>query len=117
MYQRHELGKMGEEISCNYLENKGFEILARNFRFKKYEIDIIAKDKNELVFVEVKTRSGKRYGMPAESVTSIKQNHIYKAAKFYLHIHKKENYFVRFDVVEVLFSKNKYKINHIKQIM
>ena len=103
MYQRHELGRNGEEISCDYLENKGYEILERNFRYKKYEIDIIAKDKNELVFIEVKTRSQKEYGLPAESVTKIKQKHICKAARFYLHIHKKENDFVRFDVIEVLF--------------
>lgn len=115
MYQRHELGKTGENIVKEYLIKEGYKIVALNFRYKKYEIDIIAKDKEEIVFIEVKTRSSKDYGMPAEAVTKLKQKHILKTAKYYLHIYKMENIYTRFDVIEVYYHKEKYYIHHIKQ--
>ena len=76
MYQRHELGQIGEELAALYLERNGYKIIERNFRYKKYEIDIIAKYNKELVFIEVKTRSNKIYGRPIEAVNNIKQKHI-----------------------------------------
>lgn len=115
MYQRHELGKTGEMLACKYLENKNYEILQRNFRCKQGEIDIIAKDGNELVFIEVKTRASKLFGNPAEAVNEEKKKHIYKTAGYYLHIIKNENVYTRIDVIEVYLSKSKYYINHIKQ--
>lgn len=57
MYERHETGKIGEEIAVAYLKQNGYQIIERNFECRQGEIDIIAKDKNDLVFVEVKTRS------------------------------------------------------------
>lgn len=117
MYQKHELGKIGEEISCIYLQKNGYEIIQRNFRCNKYEIDIVAKDKKELVFIEVKTRSSGKYGLPADSVTREKRKHIYRAAKYYLHINKQENAFVRLDVIEIYLYKTKYYVHHIKQII
>lgn len=115
MYERHELGKIGENIAIKYLEQIGYEILQRNFECKQGEIDIIAKDKKEIVFVEVKTRANTLYGKPKEAVDAIKQKHIYKSAEFYIYIKHLENYPVRIDVIEVYKKKEKYVVNHIKK--
>ena len=63
MYASHELGKQGENYACQYLKTKGYQIIQRNFSCKQGEIDIIAKDKEEYVFIEVKTRHNFHYGM------------------------------------------------------
>ena len=117
MYQRHELGKVGEDLAVLYLKREGYQIIGRNFRYKKYEIDIIAKYNNELIFIEVKTRSSNIYGRPIDAVNMEKQKNICRAAKYYLYIHKKENAYVRIDVIEVYFYNHKYYINHIKQVI
>ena len=78
------------------------------------EIDIIAKDKNEIVFIEVKTRCQKKYGSPSEAVDRRKKRHIYHVAEFYLIINKLENAFCRIDVIEVYFKDEKIFVNHIK---
>ncbi len=117
MYLRHEIGKIGEDISANYLENLGYNIIERNFVATQGEIDIIAKDGNEIVFIEVKTRTSVQYGQPIEAVNELKQKHLISTAKYYLYCKHLENEFVRFDVIEVFFYKEKYKINHIKQII
>lgn len=114
MYERHEVGKIGENIATKYLEQIGYEILQRNFECKQGEIDIIAKDKEEIVFVEVKTRANMLYGKPKEAVDTIKQKHIYKSAEFYIYIKHLENLPVRIDVIEVYKKKEKYILNHIK---
>ena len=119
MYYKKELGYEGENYACTYLFNHGYSILERNFTSYFGEIDIIAFDQNkkepELVFVEVKSRSNNNCGTPAESVTKYKQKHLTKCAEFYLYIHHLEDFFCRFDVIEVtkLFKGN-YKIHHIK---
>ena len=117
MYERHELGKDGEEQATDYLKNKGYEIIERNYECRQGEIDIIAKDKEEYVFIEVKTRQNLHYGMPAEAVTPIKENHIWNASKYYIYSHSLENKFIRFDVIEVYKRKNRFYINHIEQVM
>ena len=113
---KREFGNIGEEICSKYLEEIGYKIIERNFNCKQGEIDIIAKDKNEYVFVEVKTRSSICFGTPREAVNENKQKHIYKSTKYYLHIHGLDNAYVRFDVVEIYFLKNKYKVNHLKNV-
>lgn len=115
MYQRHETGRNGEDLATQYLEKKGYEIIERNFECRQGEIDIIAKDKQELVFVEVKTRASALYGLPKEAVDTTKKKHIYQAAEFYLYFKHLEDESVRIDVIEVYKKKNEYKINHIKQ--
>ena len=117
MYIYHEFGKMGEDIAANYLTKNNYKIRERNFRCKQGEIDIIAREKDEIVFVEVKTRSSCTYGRPSEAVNESKQKHITKAAKYYIYLNKLENYYIRIDVIEVYFSNNKFYINHIKQII
>ena len=118
MYNNLETGKQGEEIATTFLTNRGYYILEKNFSCKLGEIDIVAIDtiaKNELVFIEVKTRKQSMFGEPAESVDSNKIKHIYKVAKFFLMIHNLENSFIRFDVIEVFNKRNKkIQIHHIK---
>ena len=117
MYYKQETGKSGEEIASNYLEEQGYKILERNFSCNQGEIDIIAKDKEEIVFIEVKTRSSIEFGRPIESVTKNKQKHMYQTAKYYIHKTKQETKCIRFDVIEVYIINGKIKVNHIKQIL
>lgn len=109
------IGKIGENLAEQFLKNIGYKIVERNFQSKKGEIDIIARDKKEIVFVEVKTRTILEYGNPAEAVNNIKKGHIYKAAEYYLLIHDKLEEYTRIDVIEVYLNKNNVVINHIKK--
>lgn len=115
MYLRHELGKFGEDEATKYLKNKGYNIIERNFECKQGEIDIIALDREELVFVEVKTRSDKMYGEAAEAVTPFKIKHLINSIKYYLYIRNLETEFIRIDVIEVYVKPNNVTINHIKK--
>ena len=115
MYQRHETGKIGEDIAVSYLNEKGYQIIERNFECTQGEIDIIAKDKKELVFIEVKTRASVLYGLPKEAVDKTKKKHIYKSAEYYIYLKHLENAPIRIDVIEVYKKNQKYRINHIEQ--
>lgn len=115
MYYKQETGRSGEEIASKYLEREGYKILDRNFNCHQGEIDIIAKDKNEIVFIEVKTRTNKKYGFASEAVNENKQKHLLSAIKYYIYIKKYEKCFIRIDVIEVYMKNGKVNINHIKQ--
>ena len=117
MYINQEIGKLGEDIAVNYLKQKGYKILDRNFECRQGELDIIAIDKNEIVFIEVKTRTSNRYGTPSEAVNKIKQKHMLQTIKYYLYIRNLSDKFVRIDVIEVYIKDNVYKVNHIKQAL
>lgn len=117
MYKRHEIGKLGEDLACKYLQNKGYKILERNFEARQGEIDIIALDKSEIVFIEVKTRSNISYGKPVEAVNEIKQNHLIKTIEYYIYSRHLEDEFIRIDIIEIYLWKNKYRVNHIKQVI
>lgn len=116
MPQFYKYGIIGEKLAVDFLESINYKIIERNFLCKQGEIDIIAKDKDEYVFIEVKTRSSSCYGRPSEAVTQYKKKHILKSTRYYLYLHRLENVFVRFDVIEVYLYNHKYKINHLKQI-
>ena len=64
MYQNQKIGKLGEKLAAQYLESKGYEILERNFYCRQGEIDIIAKEKTKIIFIEVKSRTSVKYGKP-----------------------------------------------------
>ena len=115
MYERHETGKTGEDIAVKYLEQQGYKIIERNFECKQGEIDIIAQDKAELVFIEVKTRASVTYGLPKEAVNNIKKKHIYWSAEYYIYSRNLENYPIRIDVMEIYKKHGKFWVNHIKQ--
>lgn len=113
MAQHNRLGKNGEEKAVVFLKKLGYEILAINWQERKFEIDIIAKDKNEIVFVEVKTRATDYFGSPEEAVTQAKQNHLIEGANYY--IEKNEiDLEARFDVIAIVLNKQTIKITHFK---
>ncbi|NTW82181.1 MAG: YraN family protein [Chlorobiaceae bacterium] len=101
MYDAHLLGPQGEKIAADYLSGKGYRILERNYRFRRNEIDIIARHRGVLCFVEVKTRSSDEKGDPLDAVTPQKQQEIIKAAKSYLFRNGGMDTDCRFDVVAV----------------
>lgn len=114
MYYKKQRGNSGEDIASQYLESLDYKILVRNFNCKQGEIDIIALDENEYVFVEVKTRTNGSYGNPSDAVDDNKKKHIWNSAKYYIYLHHLENKYIRFDVIEVFLYNKKTKINHIK---
>lgn len=77
------LGKTGEDLACKYLKKHGYKIIERNFRIRGGEIDIIALDGRTLVYIEVKTRTSHKFGLPQEAVTPWKIKFLERAAKFY----------------------------------
>jgi putative endonuclease len=108
------LGKRGEEAAVGLLKDNGYKILLRNYKTKLGEIDIIAKDKDTICFVEVKTRYSERFGLPAEAVFRSKQRQISKAALVFL---KEKNLLdkkARFDVISILYSEDNPKLDLIK---
>jgi len=101
---RRELGRRGEEAAARHLERRGYEILARGVRLLRGEIDIVARRRGTLVFVEVKARSGTGCGRPEESVTPSKQAQIRRLAQAFLVRHRLDDAPCRFDVIAVRFS-------------
>ena len=111
---KREQGNKGEEIATQYLEEQGFKIFARNYRFERGEVDIIAEDGGELVFVEVKMRSSLAFGSPEEAVTPQKEEQIRNVAEGYLFEHGIEGKPCRFDIVAIQIAGEKQQINHIR---
>lgn len=98
----HVLGVKGETLAKQFLLDKGYKILEQNYTTKIGEIDIIAQIDDVIVFVEVKDRATKRFGLPREAVTAYKQQKIRKVAMQYLVAKKKSDMLARFDCVEIL---------------
>lgn len=113
MADHNVLGARGERIAKAYLEQLGYKIIALNWRERKFEIDLIVIDKNELVFVEVKSRSTAYYGNPEEAVTPKKQLHLINGADCYVQ-QKEIDLECRFDVVAVILNENRQEVKHIK---
>lgn len=99
MNERIKLGKSGEDKAVKHLVKNGYKILDRNFRTKLGEIDIIAKDDEALVFIEVKTRSSMSFGVPQLSVDTRKQNKLIKLALSYIKQKNIKHKVIRFDVL------------------
>jgi putative endonuclease len=111
----HELGLLGEETAQNYLEKAKFRILEKGFRLYRGEIDIIAYDRETLVFIEVKTRGPGALGLPEESVNIRKQNQIRKIAEGYLAKNDIDEVECRFDVISLVFDEEgDYSLTHYK---
>lgn len=113
-----ETGTKAEDLACEHLKKRRIEILSRNFRSRFGEIDIIAKEKNCILFVEVKFRKSNTHGEPFESVTHLKQRKIIQTAQYYLMQHDNFTDFdYRFDVISihdkrVTWLKNAFDANH-----
>ena len=110
------LGKLGEELAFQFLIQNNYEILERNWRFSRAEIDLIAKIDDALVFVEVKTRSSIQYSKPEESVGQKKQNLMIDAAFVYME-EQGYDWEIRFDIVSIFKpAYGKPRIQHFKDV-
>lgn len=110
-----KLGTIGENHGAKYLKNKNYKILQLNFQCPYGEIDIVAKDKNTLVFVEVKTRRSTHFGKGMEAVNFYKQQKLRKTALYYINEKKPVFSSIRFDVIDILIqNEHEIKIEHIE---
>jgi putative endonuclease len=110
-----QIGAIGEKYAAEYLKSKHYEILQMNFRCRFGEIDIITKDKEKIVFVEVKTRRSTNYGKGMEAVGFHKQQKIKKVALYYLKKNAPKFSDIRFDVIDILIRKEHVvKIEHVE---
>ncbi len=110
-------GNFGEDLACMYLKNFNYKILDRNFNSSFGEIDIIAIDKDEIVFIEVKTRFQNAFGSPDEAIDLNKKVHLYNSALYYLYSHNISNYSIRFDIIAIQVQNDSHSISHIKNII
>ena len=114
MKSNKEIGQIGEDAAVLFLEQLGYNILERNWRFSRAEIDIIAKDHDILVFVEVKTRSYNYYGEPEDFINERKEHLLSDAASQYMNLIKYD-WEIRFDIISILILKNQeLQIKHFK---
>ena len=115
MTTTREQGEFTESLACQFLENKGFKFIERNFNCRFGEIDLIMQDNDSLVFVEVRYRRNNNYGSGAETITANKQSKLIKTASAYLQRHAKLNqYPARFDVISITGPIETTNIENIK---
>ena len=113
MSKHLSLGKKGEDIAASYLINKGYEIIDRNWKTERLELDLIAKKDGIYVFIEVKTRSTSFYGNPEEAITKAKKDNILEAVELYLE-EKNIDSEIRIDVVTLILKENSHSITHLE---
>lgn len=99
------IGDLGENLAVSLLEQKGYTVLCRNYRYSRAEVDIIAQLNSVLIFIEVKTRSYTYYGEPSESVTSAKERLLFDAANVFMEENNHEGE-IRFDIISILLDKD-----------
>jgi putative endonuclease len=112
--EKKELGKKGEEVALRFLKKKGYRIIEKNYVCKMGEMDIIAREKDILAFIEVKTRTSMRFGPPQLAVNPSKQRQLSKVALNYLNEKRLDDVKARFDVVAILLGPVKEEIDLIK---
>ena len=112
--KRLTLGKKGEDFAADFLKKKGYKIKERNYRSPLGEIDIIAISGQTLVFIEVKTRSSARFGLPFEAVNKRKQGQIAKTALYYMAKKKIREHAARIDVVSIISNGDSLKAELIE---
>ncbi|HHL39875.1 MAG TPA: YraN family protein [Deltaproteobacteria bacterium] len=109
-----ELGRRGEDEAARLLTARGYRILARNYRTRRGEVDIVAADGDAIVFVEVKTRAGAGFGAPAAAVDARKMRRMTLASRAFLALHGLEDRPARFDVVSVEIRDGRTRCELIK---
>ena len=114
MDKRKQTGQRGEDIAAAYFVERGYEIVERNWRCSVGELDIIMEGDDTLVFVEVRTRKGHRFGTPEESITSAKQARLIELAQTYLQETENLDRSWRIDVAAVTFGSGLPQVNHIE---
>lgn len=113
MAKHNELGELGEDLAVEELEKNGYEIVERNWRYKKAEIDIIARKDEVLAIVEVKTRSSDYFGDPQDFVNTKKIKMLVEAVNEYVNS-KDLEVEVRFDIMAIIINENKLTIEHLE---
>ena len=114
--QAHSSGALGEQLACEYLEEKGLCVVERNYRMRGGEIDIIARDGADTVFVEVKLRSSSQFGYPEEAVSSSKMKRIAKAIRAYLQQARIHSSYIRFDIIAIIKKPDGTEVHHIQNV-
>jgi putative endonuclease len=113
MAQHNELGKKGEQLAVDFLLQKGYAIVERNYRFQKAEVDIIAKKEDTLAVIEVKTRSTSDFGNPQDFVKPKQIQRLVKAIDEYVTVNNLDIE-VRFDIIAIVKDGNSFKIEHLE---
>ena len=114
--RRQVLGRQGEAVAERYLMKKGYKLVERNYRCAAGEVDLIVLDRRVIVFVEVKTRTSVAFGTPAESIHKRKLSRFIAASNIFLAKNKLHGSSVRYDGIELMLEKGKFRLNHIKNI-
>ena len=112
MAQHNELGEKGEQAAANFMKNEGYKILKLNWRKHRHEIDIVAEDKEYIVFVEVKTRTSRQWGNPEDFIGKTKIRRIVEAADLYLQLNDIDKP-ARFDIISAVWNGEFFDIEHI----
>ncbi|WP_287826853.1 YraN family protein [Bacteroides sp.] len=115
MAKHNDLGKNGENTALSYLQEQGYSIIETNWRYKHLEIDIIAKLKDILCFIEVKTRKNNYFGEPCLALTKAKQKNILNAANQYIQEHNIDNP-IRFDLISIIANSKKVEVEHFEDV-
>ncbi|MFH1611520.1 MAG: YraN family protein [Patescibacteria group bacterium] len=110
MDPRRRFGNKAEDLAARFLVSKGYKIIKRQYKTRAGEIDLIARDGDEIVFVEVKARHGREFGFPEESVTAVKLRKIQATAELYLQKYKLQRAPYRIEVVAIEYSDNEDSI-------
>jgi len=113
MAKHNELGKKGEQLAVDFLIKKGYDIVERNYRFEKAEVDIIAQQKDTLAIVEVKTRSTKDFGNPQDFVKPKQIKNLVKAVDEYVNVNALDVE-VRFDIIAIVKQGKGFEIEHLE---
>lgn len=114
--QPSNVGNIGEDAAVRYLLSNHFILVMRNFKARYGEIDIIVRENETLVFVEVKTRSNNAFGSPEESVTPKKLREVVETAQYYLHIHPREAANVRIDVIGIVLDPHTLRVSSLRHL-
>ena len=116
MAEHNALGKEGEKLAVDFLQKKGYDILEKNYRYLKAEIDIIAKKSDTIVVVEVKTRSTPDFGNPQDFVKPKQIQLLVKAIDYYV-VKQDLDVEVRFDIIAIIKNKSGTKIEHLEDAL
>ena len=108
------LGQQGEDLAAKYLQEKGYSIRHRNWKFGDLEIDIVAQQDDEIVFVEVKTRSTDQWGEPEDAVDELRKRRLTAASNVYLKYFRLDNPY-RYDVISIILNDKELKIKQIEE--
>ena len=113
MAQHNELGKKGEQLAVDFLIKKDYQIIERNYRFDKAEVDIIAQQNDTLAIIEVKTRSSSDFGNPQDFVKPKQIKNLVKAVDEYINVNSLDVE-VRFDIIAIIKENNQFNIEHLE---